>query len=141
MGASLDLILEYDDSDREPFTSDVDGVVDFTKSFNIVHSKPNALMQAVAGIRGDSSIKPKISARGFPKNMNHEVAEYFRKNHGLDSPYAGWLRYSELLASMENAALSLKDLDDPLQLVFKIFKTLAEKYGDARARLVFAIST
>jgi hypothetical protein len=141
MGASLDLVLEYDDSDRAPFSSDIDGVVDFTKSFNIVHGKPYALMQALAGIRGDTAIKPKIPARGLPKNMNHQVAKYFRENHGLDNQYSGWLSYSELLASAESASLRLKDLEEPIQLVFGIFKMLVEKYGDSRVRLVFAIST
>lgn len=141
MGASLDLILEYDDSERDPFSSDIDGVIDFTKSFNIVYSKPYALMQAIAGIRGDSKIMPAIPARGFPKIMNHKVAKYFREHHGLDDPYSGWLLYSELLVNMERASLVLKDLSEPLQLAFGIFKMLADKYGDARVRLVFAIST
>ena len=75
MGASLYLIFEYDDSDREPFSSDIDGVIDFTKSFNIVYSKPYALMQAIAGIRGNSAITPKILSRGFPKIMSRNVKE------------------------------------------------------------------
>lgn len=141
MGASLDLILEYDDSDREPFSSDIDGVIDFTKSFNIAYSKPYALLQAIAGIRGDSKIKPHIPARGFPKHMNHGVAKYFHEQYGSDNPYSGWLRFSELTASMEHASLGLKDLDDSLQIVFEIFKLVAGKYGDSRVRLIFAIST
>lgn len=141
MGASLDLILEYDDSDREPFSSDIDGVIDFTKSFDIVYGKPYKLMQAIAGIRGDSNIKPAFAPRGFPKNMNHRVEEYFRESHGLDNPYAGWLRFSELTASLEHASLELGEHGDCLQMVFEIFKMLASKYGDSRVRLIFAIST
>ena len=43
--------------------------------------------------------------------------------------------------NLENASLSLEDLQDSLQLAFGILKSLAEKYGDPRARLIFAIST
>lgn len=140
MGATLDLILEYDASEGKPFSTDIEGVIDFTKSFNIAYSKPYAFMQAIAGIRGNSTIVPKVSPRGFPKKMNHLVEEYFRENHGLNSQYAGWLTYSEMTDCLANASLSFKDLGEPLQLVMDVFRTLTEKFGESRVRIIFGIS-
>jgi hypothetical protein len=94
MSATLDLFLEYDDSDQEPFSGVIDGVIDFTKSRNIVYGKPYPLMQAIAGVRGSSKIKPKIGPRGFPNNMNDLIQKHFDEYYGLDYGCAGWLSHS-----------------------------------------------
>lgn len=141
MSATLDIILEYDTSDASPFGGDIEGVIDFTKSFNIVQSKPYAFMQAIAGVRGDPSVVPKISPRGFPKKMHHAVEEYFGESYGLKYRCAGWLSYSEVKASLEHASLPIKDLDDSLQFMLEIFGLLSKKYGDAKARMIFAIGS
>lgn len=142
MGATLDLFLEYDDStDAEPFIGDIDGIIDFTKSRNIVYCKPYSFMQAVAGVRGSSDIKPRIIPRGFPKHMNDQVNKYLDQYYGLDYQCAGWLFYSELIECLEHAKIKKNELETSIQIFIKIFELLKDKYGEKRARMVFAIGS
>jgi hypothetical protein len=141
MGATIDLFLEYDDSCAEPFSAAIDGVIDFTKSVNSVYCKPYSLMQAIAGVRGDSEINPKFPPRGFPRQMNHFVTDYLADSYGLDYKCAGWLLYQELIESLQHARLCRKELPDSIQLFIDIFEMVKDKYGEARVRMVFAISS
>jgi hypothetical protein len=141
MGASIDFMIEYDDSDSKPFEADIDGVIDFSKSFDIVHSKPYELMQAIVGIRGSQEIKPKIKPRGFPQNMNYMVKGYFADLYGMDHQYAGWLYPSEFIQCLNHASINKSDLAEPIQLMIETMEKISNRIGDERVRLIFAIST
>jgi hypothetical protein len=141
MGASIEFVIEYDDSDRPPFESDIDGVIDFTKSFDIKYSKPYDLMQAIAGIRGEKKLPPKISPRGFPKNMQYQNKKYYEEIYGLDYKYAGWLTYQEVVECLMSAGIKIEELNEAIFRMVDILKQLSDKLGDSRARLIFAIST
>jgi hypothetical protein len=141
VGATLDLFLEYDDSDQAPFSGVIDGVIDFTKSRNIVYCKPYSVTQAIAGVRGDSKIKPKIGPRGFPKHMNDQIEKYLEDYYGLDYQYAGWLFYHEVIDCLDGAGIKRKDLPASISLVLEIFENLTNKFGEDRVRLIFAIES
>ena len=141
MGANLELFIEFDDSDAEPFTSDIDGVIDFSNSISITHCKPYELMQAIAGVRGDTSIKPLIDPRGFPQTINPQVGKHINDFYGPGYKTAGWLRYSELMACLKHANLDPSTQKESIQLVFDILRQTKELYGDDRVRLTFIISS
>lgn len=141
MGATIDLMIEFDDSEIPPFTMDIDGVIDFSKSFNIVHSKPYDLMQAISGVRGNPKVIPKIMPRGFPSNMNPHVRKHMDEKFGLDEHNAGWLNYSELSQCLTHASLQVFELNVHIQRVIEILGGLASKYGNDRARLIFGIES
>lgn len=141
MGADLEMFIEFDDSDAEPFTGDIDGVIDFSNAISITHCKPYDLMQAIAGVRGDKSIKPLIAPRGFPPTMNRRIGKHVDDFYGPKYKTAGWLRYSELMACLKHADLDPSTQKESIQLVFDIFRQTKEVYGDDRVRLVFVISS
>ena len=141
MGAALEMFIEFDDSDAEPFTSDIDGVIDFSNSISITHCKPYELMQAIAGVRGDESIKPFIAPRGFPQKMTRRVGKHIEDFYGPEYKTAGWLHYSELMACLKHANLDPSTQKASIQLVFEILRRTKEVYGDDRVRLIFMISS
>lgn len=129
MGRILALVLEYDGSRRRPFTGAIDGVVDYTKSLDVLRSPDPVFRRVLEG----------AAARGFPATMNHLVEEYFGEHFGADHAECGWLAYRELAANLRSAGARPEKLKPPLRRVVACLRDLAREYGEERARLVFAI--
>ena len=74
------MLIEYDENDEphEQCSSDIDGVIDFTKSTDILNGKPYELMQAIPGVRVSRNSPPYIPPPpGFPQNLNWRIKRYF----------------------------------------------------------------
>ena len=144
MVATLELYLEFDDSfddSTPPFSCQVAGLIDFRKSVNISHSKPYALLQALAGVRGDPHLLPLIAPRGLPQVMNPQLAAQLQLYYASDYPWAGWLSYPEFCACLQHQGLELKQLGPPLTFVCSLFAQLSAYYGAERVRLIFVIDS
>lgn len=142
MGSCLDIFIEYDDTcldGVEPFESDIDGVIDFTKCANITHSKPYEFIQAISGARSESKINPLIQCRRFPAKMNWKVKSYLDEQYGDGHELSGWLLNSELQSCLEHVRFNPSNVDYAISLVIELMDTLSRKYGDKRVRLIFAI--
>lgn len=138
---SLALVLEYDPSRRLPFAGAVEGVVDFTKSLDVLCRTEAAFLEALEAGSPNASSGRGISRRGFPRKMNFLVEDYFQENFATDHAACGWLTYPELRASLGKASVRLRDLGQSTRRVVEVFRGLAAMYGADRARLVFAIGS
>ncbi|MFA4798599.1 hypothetical protein [Pyrococcus kukulkanii] len=80
------------------------------------------------GIKDDAI----IGLRGLPEDASPDVRDNY--NEFKPEPYASWMTYDEF---KELVYPEVKDCTTPdWELVFKLMKDLAEKYGDYNVRLV-----
>jgi hypothetical protein len=134
MAANILAFIQFDDNspvDAPPFTNDASWW-NLKDDYGLWGCKDYDFIAAISGLRNKKGLPPLIPLRGCPAKPPHALKEY-------DDEPIGFLTRSEILRCLAHCNLPVERLNTSIQIVLAVLQILANKYGDDRVRLVFAI--